>query len=236
MNKVLKRSIWILVPVGALAAVLYRPAQEHLEREQHIDQANFYAPDSPAHDAYAEFLQELYDYPEYRRATSGATTPLAVHRLTHQFAMEGLGRLTDDQLERYMAIRRAIWEHASVELCAAYTRGDPRADDILQNARALEALSPEQIREYFELEAAAAKAEITDSQPRVKLPEDELAAAGSAFYAAMAPDERDRFLVAMEDINEISDDEACWAGRLYNAVPFRSEPPERSAVLRMLVQ
>lgn len=207
-------SLYVLVAVAVLGAVAYRPAQRHIERSTHIEAANFYSPNSPAHEAYAGFLEQLYDYPAYQRAVSGAASPLAVHRLTHQFAMEGLGRLSDAELEEYMAIRREIWDRASVQLCAAYTRGDPRADDIRQNAAALEALPPEQIRRYFELEAAAARAEITNSQPKHTLPEAQTAEAGSLFYSAMSAAERARFLAAMEEINETPDAEACWAGRL----------------------
>lgn len=236
MKKVITRALFVIVPAAVLIAALHRPVQEQLERRDHIAKANFYSPTSPAHEAYAQFLGELYEYPAYQRATSGAATPLSIHRLTHQFAMEGLGRLSDAELEQYMAIRREIWEKASVELCAAYTRGDPRADDIFQNAKALEALTRDQIETYFRLEAMAAKAEITNSQPKRKLGEGATAEAGSLFYAAMTDAERERFLQAMEDIGEVPDEEACWAGRLYNAVPFRAEGEARRSILRMLVQ
>lgn len=236
MKRVIQRALLAVIPLGIIGAVLYRPVKEHAERAEHIETANFYPAGSPAHDAYAGFLRDLYEHPEYQRAMRGATTPLAVHRLTHQFAMEGLGRLEDAQLEEYMALRREVWERAPVELCAAYTRGDPRADNIQQTAIALGGLSREQVERYFELEALAAKAEMTDSQPKIKLEEGAAAAAGSMFYSVMTPDERERFLAAMEDIEEVPDDEACWAGRLYNEMPFRSEGNARASVLRLLVQ
>lgn len=236
MKRAILRAVWVLIPVGIVGAVLFRPVTEHAERSDHIESANFYPSDSPAHDAYAQFLAELYDFPQYQRAMSGATTPLAVHRLTHQFAMEGLGRLSDAELEEYMALRRAVWEQAPLELCAAYTRGDPRADNIQQTAVALGGLTREQVERYFELEAAAAKAEMTNSQPKIKLEEGEAAVAGSMFYSVMTPVERERFLAAMDDIGAVPDEEACWAGRLYNEMPFRSEGSARATVLRLLVQ
>jgi hypothetical protein len=166
----------------------------------------------------------------------GRPAPNLTDGLIWPMVERGLGHLPTRDLQSFYRVERALMAALPTHICAQTVRKRLSAQQFSdQITRAAARLYTPALREYYRIERTAARLGITRSP--VRLSQAAMArverriSAGLTLAIAQSDDPRG-LLAAMEDIDRVSDKDACALGLLfYDVVLSQKGPPLREALL-----
>ena len=199
---------------------------------QHDRPLSFKRQESPYERLAREFGTRVLQRPEVADRLRGVNDP-EVERVVAELIKDGLPRLPDERLKRRAELKQRLLELADISSCAALMRGTGGMipSVVLET---LGKLDERALEEWFALQEQALVAGV--QRPRVQaVPTDrEIRRSIAEIFSRLPSDAAQRLQRAMSNIDNVSQAEACWAGRTLIAGVNQLLEPSRSIAARAL--
>lgn len=192
---------------------------------------------SRAHVPFEDFIKTLAAMPELEAHLRKAGKGEDASQIGFQLSQSGLKRLSDADLEQNMALTTKLVEHLDLKTCAALSRNDPDAVRKLSPRilKAIENLSVEEIRGYFDLTTRAVAAELK-KVPVPSFSERRSQQAMRTLSRKFSAEEL-ALLVRVTDFpSTASDESACWIVKTVFSEIMTLPSADRQSLARLFAQ
>lgn len=175
-----------------------------------------YATSSPAYKPYKKYtklrhvnnvyVNALYDY--LKNDKFDMSNPARIIRWEAEISKRGFKRLDVKDAEAFIRITNKLFEKADHAVCSNVVKG--------ANVREyLELLDEDDIEIYYNIANKAIIAELSKYPKPVKISEKQDKAGYASFFSQMNDSDKELYLKIIQNIKESTDEEVCWAGKLY---------------------
>ncbi len=198
---------------------------------------NPFPPQSRAHLPFEEFAKNLTSIPDFERKVRATATSTDATATGFEIAQNGMKRLDDAQLAKWMELVVKMVEHLDERTCAAMSRADPSAAKALAPKLLLgiDKMSSAEIRAYFDLTVKAVEAELN----RTEAPEfskDKAERAMRKLVRKFTAEEQAVLMRVSLYPSTASDSSACWIVKTVFEEIMALPSADRQVLLRLFAQ
>ncbi|MEP7157197.1 MAG: hypothetical protein ABI905_15560 [Betaproteobacteria bacterium] len=192
---------------------------------------------SRAHLPFEDFVKSLAAIPNFNNKVRNATSGTEATAIGFEISQNGLKRLTDADLSRWMELVVKMVEHLDERTCATVARADPAAARA-QSAKlllALEKMSSDDIRAYFNLTLKAVNAEL-DRTPAPDFSKEKAERAMRKLVRKFNAEEQAVMMRVSLYPSTASDASACWIVKTMFSEIMDLPAADRQVLSRLFAQ
>lgn len=234
----LKISKIILVAVFAAGVVTCSAITKHIQTTppspRQLEELNPYPISSPAHRERGRILEWLMANEKLGLAAATPSLPDR-SKLAAQLMGRGMGRLSDDLLEKYLPIVSKLLASLDDTSCGKFVKGSLSPSEVSNKINnIISGFSDAEANTWFAVEKSAIEAELNGT-PLITITNEELQD-GILKLAASLPDQQGReLLLKLQGYPAASYNEACVTARILYSRGSALAEPYRGHVARSLL-